>query len=150
MPQFKFRLATLLRLREATRDERRSQLAQAYRAEEIVRAEAERIEGELGDLEQLGRSACRPGHIDVDRLLEVRRYEAILQAQKQQAQKQQRMIEDEIERRRQAVAEANREVRVLEQLREKQYQRHCQEEHRQEIKQLDEVGQRRAGKEVRP
>ena len=32
MAKFKFRLATLLRLREAARDERRAQLAQAYRA----------------------------------------------------------------------------------------------------------------------
>ena len=36
MGKFKFRLATLLRLREATRDERRAELAQAYRADEII------------------------------------------------------------------------------------------------------------------
>ena len=36
MTKFKFRLATLLKLREAARDERRGQLAQAYQADEII------------------------------------------------------------------------------------------------------------------
>jgi len=41
MPKFQFRLATLLRLREATRDERRGRLAEAYRVDEVVEAQLE-------------------------------------------------------------------------------------------------------------
>ena len=36
MSQFKFRLATLLKLREATRDQRRGEVADAYRARDIA------------------------------------------------------------------------------------------------------------------
>ena len=36
MARFKFRLDTLLRLREALRDQRRGELAQAYEAEQIL------------------------------------------------------------------------------------------------------------------
>ena len=39
-------------------------------------------------------------------------------------------------------------MRVLEKLREKQSQRHQQEENRQEIKRLDEVAQQRTAREA--
>jgi flagellar export protein FliJ len=55
-----------------------------------------------------------------------------------------------MEHRRVALAEANREVRVLEKLRDRQHERHRQEENRQEIKELDEVAGRRAVREEAP
>ena len=59
------------------------------------------------------------------------------------------MVDAELRRRQQALVEANREVRVLELLREKQWTRHRDEEARQEMKQLDEVAQRTGrGEEV--
>jgi flagellar export protein FliJ len=53
----------------------------------------------------------------------------------------------EIERRREVLVEADRDVRVLEKLREKQTERHRYEENRREIRQLDEVAQLRATRE---
>lgn len=139
MAKFKFRLSTLLRIRESTRDERRAELAQAYQAEEIVAGEQDRIKGELAALEVDSRRAALPGAIDVDQLLETRRYRLLLDAQKQHVAGQRDTVGAEVERRRQNLVEANREVRVLEELREKQHVRHRKEEDRLETKQLDEV-----------
>ena len=55
MAKFKFRLATLLRLREATRDQRRAELAEAYRADNVLREHLDRVGQELTWL----RAACR-------------------------------------------------------------------------------------------
>lgn len=149
MATFKFRLATLLRLRECARDERRAQLAQAYQAEEVLRAQQRRLAQECRQLEQLGREASGPGPVDLDRLLETRRYALVLNAQQRDLQQKAELLEAEIDRRRQALLEATRDVRALEVLRQRQLERHRQEEHRQEIKTLDEVAGRVARKEAR-
>jgi flagellar FliJ protein len=147
MAKFKFRLSSLLRLRELARDHRRTALAQAYRAEGILQDQRRELEAKLLDLAQRCRSVSEPGQVDVDRLLEVRRYEMVLRSGEQELSQQEKAVSAEIEKRREAVAEANRQVRVLEKLREKQYQRHRQEENLREIKLLDEAAGRRLGRE---
>jgi len=149
MAKFKFRLATLLRMRESVRDERRAHLAQAYRADEILQQQQQQVEAELDDMRAQARRAAGPGQVDVDRLIEARRFEVVLMAQKEQLLRQQEMVRAEIERRRQTLVEANREVRVLENLRARQRERHQAEENRQEIKRLDEAALMRAGREER-
>lgn len=150
MAKFRFRLATLLRLREAARDERRAQLAQAYRAEELLEQQKHAVEAALAEVWDQARSAAGPGEVDVDRLIEARRFELVLLAQKQHLAHQQELVRSEIERRRQALVEANREVRILEHLREKQWQRHRDEENRREIQSLDECALQRAAREPQP
>ena len=139
MARFKFRLATLLRLREATRDERRTELAEAYRADNLLSEHLDRVGQELSWLRALCRKVAGPGTVDVDRLAETQRYELVLRAQQNQLAGQREAVGAEIDRRRQTLLEADRDVRVLEKLRHKQAQRHRREEERQEIKQLDEV-----------
>lgn len=147
MAKFKFRLATLLRLCEVARDERRAQLARAYQADEIIEKDRTLVASERRELERQNRLASAPGRLDVDRLLESRRYELVLQSQEQQLAQQHQAVRAEIERRRQALVDANRQVRVLETLHQKQLDHHRQEENRQEIKQLDEMAGRRAAQE---
>ena len=147
MSKFKFRLSTLLRLRETTRDECRAELAKAYRADEIVQREQERLAGESAELKIESRTASLPGQLDVDRLMEARRYSLVLDAQRQHAAGQRNAIAEEIERRLRKLVEANRQVRVLEELRGKQRRRHQDNENRLETKVLDEVGARCCVKE---
>jgi len=147
MAKFKFRLQTLLRLRDTARDERRGELAEAYRADEILRRQRRQIEEALDELSEQSRAAAQPGAVNVDRLLDARRYELVLKSQQQLTDQQQQALDAEIERRRQALVEANRQVRVLEILRERQQQRHRREESRQEIKELDDVASRRTVEE---
>jgi flagellar FliJ protein len=147
MAKFKFRLATLLRLRESARDERRAELAEAYRVDDLLRQRFDELSAELEAARQQCRRAAGPGTVDVDRLLEAQRYELTLRFQQGQLEQQRKAVAAEIERRRAALVEANREVRVLEKLRDNQSDRHRQEEGRREIKQLDEVAQRCSARE---
>lgn len=134
---FHFRLHTLLRIREQTRDERRSQLADALR----VDVELERQQNELKEQLVESRNTERPqsGTIDVDRLLHWQRYQLLLEAQLAQLKQQREHVAKEIDARRQALVEADREVRVLEKLRENQLERHRAEEQRLDQRRLDEV-----------
>ncbi len=150
MAKFKFRLATYLRLREALRDERRSHLAQAYRAEEVIVQEERRLEAESTAMAAKVRDFARPGEIDVDRLADAQRYQIVLRAQQQHVASQRALVKTEIQRRHQALVEANRDVQVLEKLRSRQSDQHRYQENRREIAHLDEIGQRRTVKEDVP
>ena len=77
-------------------------------------------------------------------MIESQRYEVTLRAYEKQTLAQRERLAVEIERRREALLAANREVRVLEKLREHQIERHREEENRRDIKRLDEIAQQRA------
>lgn len=149
MARFKFRLSTLLRLRELSRDERRAQLAQAYRAQDLLDEQKRQIDEHLAELRRKARSAVSPGDIDIDRLMETRRFEMVLAAQRANIDQKQEMLRAEIERRRLALVEATREVQALEHLRARQHERHQAEEARRESKFLDEIALQRAIREER-
>ena len=147
MAKFKFRLDTLLRLRGITRDQRRQRLAQAYEADDILKRQQEELKRELAQLMENCRRASGPGPVRIDHLLEAQRYEVVLRDHGQQAGEQRKAVTAEIGLRHQALVEADREVRVLEKLREKQLRRYRHEENRREIKQLDEVAGQLAARE---
>lgn len=149
MAHFKFRLETLLRIRIAARDERRSQLSEAYKAEQVLLEQEAQIIEEKQHTKQRAEQISQPGTVDVDVLLNVHRYELLLEAQLQMLCKQKQQVDEEIERRRQVLVEADREVRILEKLREKKLLDHQQHEHLLEIKQFDEIAVNRAVKQVR-
>jgi flagellar protein FliJ len=148
MAKFQFRLATLLRIREATRDERRHALAEAYRVDELLRVQVENIGRELSQLITQRRQDAGPGEVKVDRLVNSQRFELTLRHQERQLLRQRETVAAEIERRRQALIEADREVRVLEKLREKRAEEHRQEQDRREARRLDEVAQQQAMREA--
>ena len=150
MPKFKFRLATLLRLRESTRDERRQQLAQAHEADRRLQIEEEEVAGQLAALYADARRTAGPGEVNVDLLLDAQRFEFVLKAQRQQLARQRELVRGEIERRRQALVEANREVQALEKLRDRLAERHREEENRRDLRRLDEAAQMRALAEEAP
>jgi flagellar FliJ protein len=133
-------LETLLRLRLGERDQRRSELAKALRAEEMLRAEIEKLASEQREAAGRGRTLKSPGAADIDALLAAHRYEALLAGQRRQLAVQLEQVEAECERRRLAVVEADRHVRVLEKLRQRRAAEHRKQQERQEAKQLDELG----------
>jgi flagellar protein FliJ len=144
MGKFKFRMATLLKIREATRDERQAELAEAYRADDILLGRLEQLRGEMNGILMRCREAVGPGAVNIDLLIESQRYEVTLRVYEKQALEQRKLLAAEIERRRETLLAANREVRVLEKLREHQIERHREEENRRDIKRLDEVAGQRA------
>lgn len=150
MSQFKFRLASVLKLREAARDQRRAELAEALRADDTLLQETEGLDAELGVTRDGCRRTAKPGVLDVDRLLEGHRYELLLRANRRVLEAKRAMLAVEIDRRRQLLVQATRDVRVLEKLRERQSTRHRAEEERQAMKLLDEIAQQCTAREVIP
>src|SRR5687768_3884124 len=97
---FSFRLQTLLRLREADRDQRRADLAKALRAEATLVAQGAQLDEERKETAELSRTLASPGAGDVDRLLASHRYELVLRTRVQQLAAQLAQVQAEIERRR--------------------------------------------------
>ena len=141
MKRFEFRLATLLRLREAERDECRTRLASAMGVEAELHTQMQQLQAKI--------SAARRdytadvGHVDVDRLLAAQRYEIVLEMDRRRLAEQQVVVAAEIETCRTALVEADRAVRVLERLRETQRERWRAEAEKQEHKLLDEIATQR-------
>ena len=139
---FKFRLATLLRLRETARDERSVELAEARRAEESIQKQIAYVAHELNSVQAEYRRAVGPGIVDLDRLAEAGRWEFALRARQEKLRQQLEAAAAEIERRQREFADAHRDVRVLENLRKRWAGQHRRVNARQAAKQLDEVAQR--------
>lgn len=148
MKKFKYRLTTLLKLRKATRDERRALLAQAYLALEKLGQQRAMVERQLEETRQAHHVAAAPGEVNVDHLINSDRFQTILKAELQVLAQQTIAIEGEVEKRRQALMLADREVRVLEKLRDTQQGRHMAGLALLENKELDEVASRRNSAEV--
>jgi flagellar FliJ protein len=147
MSAFRFRLSMLLRIQEAARDERRSQLAEAFRAEQALRERMGALQQEFDQLKNRYRQAGQSGQVDVDRLIDVQRYELVLSAEQQLLRQHQATLAQEIERRREALMAADREVRMLEKLREQQREQHRANQEQQAVKLMDEIASRRSGGE---
>ncbi|MGL6227141.1 MAG: flagellar export protein FliJ [Thermoguttaceae bacterium] len=139
MAKFRFRLSPLLKIREHVREERQGEFIKAQEAERIILEQLDRVRAEITNCLEMGRSAIQSGRISVDYLLALRRQEAFLLTQQNHADGQLKLVREEIERRRLALMEADRDVKVLEKLREKMEERHQQEEQQVELKQIDEI-----------
>lgn len=146
MARFRYRLATLLRLKESARDEKRAQLAEAYRAAEILVERLREVDDELAVTRTQAQQIAQTGTIDIDYLMNSHRYERVLRAQRNMIEQQQQQIAAEVERRRIALVEADRQVRVLEKLREKKLHEHVQREDRRDQKLMDELAARATSK----
>ncbi len=142
MKKFVFRLTTLLKLREAERDRKRAELADAQRALEMIDDRLSELEQEMNAATEATRRAASVGEVAVDKLLDNQRYELMLLAEKKSVDIQRAQVAEETDRRRLAVVEADRQVKTLEKLREKQQQRHRFEQDSRLAKQLDEVALR--------
>jgi flagellar export protein FliJ len=138
MGKYQFRLATLRKVRQAARDQRRSALAEAFRAEELLTAKRAELAAEAAELRDAQRSAIGERYLDVNRLLEAQRYELLLKARGEELAKQSALVAAEIERRRQSLVAADRDVRVLDRLDERHRREHERHQARLESRQLDE------------
>ncbi len=149
MNKFQFQFETLQRLREAARDERHGNLAEALRAEEILSERMHEVNTEVDEFTSQFKLP-ETGPIQVDHILERQRYELLLRSELKNLEAQREQVEAEIVNRREALTEADRHVRVLEKLRERQEKKHRQEQMRIEQRELDEVAGQRWWREAAP
>lgn len=142
MTKYRFRLETVRRLRAAQRDELRRKLADAHQAAAMLEEQQHAVSAEIAALQEFQRGAIGDGTTEVNRLLEAHRYQAVLRAQLATLQSQAEVLTEEIERRRERVVEADRQVRVLDKLDQRKQREHRLESHRAEVKELDEIASR--------
>ena len=145
---FRFRLQPLQKVRENIRRDRQTELAKALEAEAVVREKIESLIGEIAGTKEEGRKLAAKGRINVDFLVGLRRHEAYLLAQKAEAEQKLEQVLAEVERRRLAVVEADKEVKILEKLHEKLKDRHDNELTAKEIIDLDEIASQRAARKT--
>jgi len=143
MARFNFRLQTLRRLREIHRDEQRGRLATAFEAERILAEQRNAVSAETTALVESQRALMQQGSLDVNQLLTAQRYQMALEAQIRALADQAARLAEEVERRRQSLVEADREMRVLDKLEERKRQQHREAAQRAETKVLDEVASTR-------
>jgi len=139
MPEPRFRLATLLRLRESARDECRARLAEAHKADQEIIDQLTRLGLEQQQVQEECRKAAGPGDVDLDRLVEAHRYVVSLRTREEELRQRRQTLAAEIQQRRQALLKADQDVQMLEKLRDRRLERHRLEEERQEAKQIDET-----------
>lgn len=139
MTMAKFRLQPILQLREAERQRCREQLAEANRAEELLEQQARQLDVEIEDMTRRSRSGATGADLKVDQLLDVHRYRVLLETRRDIVQRQAGQVREEAERRRLALVEADREVRVLEKLRQRQHEQLIVDEQHREARILDEL-----------
>lgn len=143
MAKYKFRLATLQKVREARCDQQRAELAEALRAEQLLADRRAELLAEQQELLQLQRESSGAHFLNVNRLLDAQRYELVLKAREVELTQQQAAVAAEAERRRLALVESTRDVRVLELLDDRQRREYEKELQHTEARQLDEVAVQR-------
>jgi flagellar export protein FliJ len=139
MNKYRFRLETVRKLRALERDQQRTALAEAFQAEQILADHRAELANERAELRNLERGALADEYLDVNRMVEAQRYETVLKANETNLAIQSHQLAIEVERRRLAVVEADRSVRVLELLDERQRREHDRQQQRLDVKQLDEI-----------
>ena len=135
-----------MKLREAERQQRRIELAEAVHAESALRQQASQLQQDIHELDKRSRVISAPGRVHVDRVLDTHRYKLMLRSQTMILNQKQTQVQAEIERRRAALAAADRDVRVLEKLRDRKRREHDEAESKRERNQLDEVAAQRWGR----
>ncbi|MCL2348105.1 MAG: hypothetical protein FWC50_07560 [Planctomycetaceae bacterium] len=145
---FNFRLKPLQKIRENVRKERQTELAKALEAEAVIREKLEGIKHEIKATKEEGRRLAAGGEINVDDLIGLRRHEAFLLAQKTAMEEHLEKLLVEVERRRQAVIEADKEVRIMEKFHEKLKERYDSALEAKEIAGFDEIANIRSARRI--
>lgn len=145
MAAFRFRLSRVLELRRAVRDQARAHLAQAQRAQDVLEDRLAALRSELQAVRNM--MQLLPGEVDVDRLLAASRYEAVLRYQEQDVLSQRELVAAEVERRRELLLAADRDLKALEKLQERQAAQHRLEAERRAMAELDEAAGNASRKE---
>ncbi|MHC2067394.1 flagellar FliJ family protein [Bremerella sp. T1] len=139
MAKFRFRLETYLRLKIAARDRCRAELAEVLRAEEQLKEHQTEILGEIEQQHVYIREVTQRGSLNVDLITASQREVMYLKALHLEKQQLMQKLRPHIQQRRQALIDADHEVRTLEKLKEQKQEQHEQREAAVEAKQMDEI-----------
>jgi flagellar protein FliJ len=132
MSAYKFRFQALLDLRATIRDQRRNELAEAIDARQQLVAQQATLSAEQQELQSVYQSATAQGPLDVRRVLDLQQYERSLKARAQELTRRVQGWTQEIQLRQAALADADRDAKILQKLDERHRHEHQQLAARQE------------------
>lgn len=148
MPRFKFQLEGVLEHRKNIEQEKQRALA-------AVLAEMQRLKHELTDLDQMARSAIADlrenrltGALDMSFLAAHRRFSGSVQRRAIALAQKMALVQRQIDQARAALAEAAKQRKIIEKLRERQLERWQAQQHRQEMEELDDIGMQLAFRQL--
>ncbi|HEX3850531.1 MAG TPA: hypothetical protein VHW01_06165 [Polyangiaceae bacterium] len=140
MPRFEFRWKSLLAVRQSELDQKRAELGAALAEERKLTLERTALEHQLSSQRQHRR--LEPGQLDLSRVQADCRFESTIRSQLAAIESRQLALKSEIELRRKAALEADRQLRTLDKLRTRQLEQFASQSERAERKQLDEAAAR--------
>ena len=145
---FNFRLEPLIKIRKNVLQECQAELTKAYNARNVLEEHLLSIEKEIEEGTATARSLMQPGQtINVEQLLSFRRQEMFLRANQNDLKQKIKDVDEVIELRRTTVIAANKQLKTVEKLKEKRYEKYLEEKKKEETKAMDEIaGNRRAGR----
>lgn len=146
MSAYQFRFTTIQKLRSAELDHRRQRWADACRALAALADHRDALDHELAELRGLQRANHQARQLDVDKLLAAERHVTALLSQRQELVHQEKTLAAEVDQCRLDVAEAQRDVRALELLDERQRARHREDQARVATRNADETSLERHGR----
>ncbi|GHT15144.1 hypothetical protein FACS1894170_12620 [Planctomycetales bacterium] len=140
---FKFRLEPLITIRDNVLKECQAELAKAYEARRILEGMQNEIETVLANNITEGRQRMQPGQqVNVNHLLGLRQQEVFLRGRYEKIAQDIKIIDEEIEKRRETVIKANEALKIVEKLKEKRREKYLQEEKRKATIMMDEIASR--------
>lgn len=142
MKRFRFELQSVYRIKEHHRDLMREELAKANEALTILEEKKTELNSEIDSARGRRKSESAASEINVDRLISTQRYEHVLIRDVADLDEKIRMVQEELELRRQRLVEADREVKALDILRDHRHRAYEKQVLREEAAELDEVAAR--------
>jgi flagellar FliJ protein len=150
MARFEFRLKSLLMLRQSARDQCRLALAASQDTLHQLDRQRDALERQLVQQREASRAGAVTATIDPRHLLALHRYQSELRGQLDLLAQRQRQLLAQIERQREELLAADREVRTLEKLRERQWDQFRRDQALAETKTLDEIASHPALSQSQP
>ncbi len=117
-------------------------LAESLTAEHQLHERRAGVEARLASEREQKRQTANPGRIDLEQLKAADGFESLLRDQLDALANQQRLLAREIDERRQAVTAADRELQIVEKLKDRQWAEFSRAQQLAEAKLLDEIASR--------
>jgi flagellar FliJ protein len=137
--RFQFRFETMLRIRRQREDEHKRIVADRLRGITQVREQIASLNGQVEQEMEAIRHGQQPGTIDLQQAVRRRHWLGHLHRAALECEARLRGLEAKLAQERAALAEAARQRRILEKLKERQWEQYVAELERLETKESDEM-----------
>ncbi|HEX2972503.1 MAG TPA: flagellar export protein FliJ [Tepidisphaeraceae bacterium] len=140
MPAFRFQLEGVLRYRKSIERERQRQVAVIQGELQAFQDELKQLDRDVQDASAELRQNRLTGRLDLNFLLAHRRFVAAMQRKAMGVAQKMALVQRRLDESRKALTEAAVQRKVIEKLRERQYQRWLAAMDKREREELDEIG----------